>query len=467
MNFDEKKADASTFSSSFLSRSDFLRLAIGGALLSATPVSAAETVDLSTKASATSKFRVKTIVEAEGSLHVNSDGDDEPKSLPMSVRGELFHDEQGFGDGALRHYWEAKADLTVNGVATSRRLRDSRQLIRVSNGSRNRPVFGSLRGPLTREELELMDFSSSGFSPETLLPGKEVGVGDEWRQADEVTRALLSVDEIRGGELTSKVLTIEAKTTKIELSGHIEAAVDGVKTAIEVTGSFHFDQENKIVKWLALSLKEKREIGFAAPGFEVVAVIRTARQSIEHSDAFPDTLLSTVSKKARTSEVVLEFQPTNEHYHMAFDRRWHVLSQHANAALLRMVDNGDLLATCRINRLTKTTPGKPVSLEGFQNDVRRALDKNCEQIISAEESVNSQDVRILRVVAAGKAADASVQGVYYHLSNDEGQRLSCVFTYEAFLASRFAGADQAVVSSVSLLALAKNEQAKARKNAVR
>ena len=113
-----------------------------------------------------------------------------------------------------------------------------------------------------------------------------------------------------------------------------------------------------------------------------------------------------------------------------------------------MVEGDALIATCKIDQLTKGIAGTQITLDGFRTDVQKALAKNCKEIESASQSVNSQGVRALRVVANGQVAKTPIKWVYYHLSDDEGRRLSVIFTLESSMLSRFEGIDQQLTSSV-------------------
>ncbi len=80
--------------------------------------------------------------------------------------------------------------------------------------------------------------------------------------------------------------------------------------------------------------------------------------------------------------------------------------------------------------------------------MKRALDTNLGEFLAASESLTDGGLHVMRVVATGKISDLSIEWVYYHISDDEGRRVSCVFTYESDLSDRFAAADQAVTSSL-------------------
>lgn len=416
-------------------------------------IEAAE-IDIQPRAHSNSPVRVKTIVDVTGSLQVET-RDKKSLELPIEVNAELFYDQIGLpGEHfpAVRHYWDAKADFQFKDEQEQRRLRGDRRLIALQDESSLTNRFWSPYGMLQRQELDLLDVVGSAFPPENLLPGTLIDESDTWPVDDTTAGQLLRLSEVTSCDLTNSIKESTGDTTKIEVEGTVEGVAEGAKTTIEVRGKYHFDHKAKIVTWFALALREKREIGFAAPGFEVTARIRSARQAIKESDALPEELVAQARRKPSPGELLMDFESNADlRYRAALDRRWHLVSQYKSSAKLRLIDKGDLLTTCKIDRLNRAPATHQITLDGFQADVRTALDESCDEILSASESVNPQGVRILRVVAAGDISDTPIRWVYYHLSDDDGQRLSLIFTHEASMESRLEGIDESLTSSIAFL----------------
>ena len=432
-------------------------------LLAAKP-SMAEPVSLVPRDYANSLVRVKTLVNVEGSLQLE-DLQGKQFRIPMQADAELFFDEMGLAgefSPAVRHYWDAKADLTVDEVADSRSLRQDRQLIMLANSDRISQRYWSAHGMLTRQELDILDVPASAFPPELLLPNKTVEQDETWSVPASTAQQLLRLSEVRRCELTSKILEVSDDRVKVELTGTVEGTADGAVTKIELRGNYHFDRADRLVTWFAMAIGEEREIGFAAPGFKATAKIRSARQAIERSDAIPASYVEQLTRQAPGSaDYMLEFDSTDEvHFRAALDRNWHFVKHQKSSAMLRYVDEGDLLATCKLDRLNRLPTGNQITLSGFQADVQSALGENCQEILSASQSVNPQGVRMLRVAAGGEVKETPIRWVYYHLSDDEGQRLSMIFTFEASLESRLSSADEALTSSISILPRSQAESAR-------
>lgn len=450
MNINVRNVVSISFSSIFLASILFAR----------PTASAASGVELAPRSHTGTTLRVKTVVEVAGSLSIE-DGQTE-QSIPLKVHGELFFDERGLSGDTLpsvRHYWNAQADFEVDGKSTHRELRDERQIVLLS-GETLIERYTSPLGPLERGEVELVDLAGSAFPVEQLLPSKPVEEKTEWAHSKEVIANLLRLDTVTDGDLVSSVTELRPEQVRIAISGDVIGAVNGVETQISLKGNYHFDRTKKIIKWIALAIKEKRDSGFAAPGFDVVARVRSARQWVPQSEALLERRIGRLDLAQSKNADLLEFVSPDKSYQMSLDRRWYAFSLRPESAIFRLVDDGDLLATCKIDQLGRGVPGKQVSLDGFRADVERALDKNCEQIVSVSETVSPQDIRVLRVVAAGKVSKTPIRWIYCHLSDDEGRRLSYIFTHEASLEDRLAGFDETLTSSAQFLSQAKR-QAKA------
>ena len=442
----------------------------------------AEVAQLSARKHSGTYSRVKTVVELAGSLNVRkstaesatekdkgnkSDSNDNglessednkelPEvQIPLKVSAEMFFDEVGLeanNYSTLRHYWDAKADLEINETAKqTRELREDRQLILLTSGLTAAKRITSPFGPLTRDEIELVDIPSCVFPPEQLLPNRSVETDETWAHDNDVVAGLLRIEKVTDGTLKSTVTKISKEKVSISLSGDIKGSIEGVDTKIEVKGNYQFDRNAKMVTWIALAIRERRDVSFAAPGFHVVSRIRTARQPLDGSDMLTSDAVSRTNLRLAKGDYLLDFISKDQNFQMATDRRWHLLTHRRFSSKLRMVEDGDLLATCRIDYLTKGVPGTQITLDGFREDVQRALAENCKEIVSASQSVNSQNVRVLRVEASGEVAETPITWIYHHLSDDQGRRLSFVYTLESSMMNRFDAADQAMTSSVFFL----------------
>ena len=86
------------------------------------------------------------------------------------------------------------------------------------------------------------------------------------------------------------------------------------------------------------------------------------------------------------------------------------------------------------------------------------MGKRLEQLQYANQDTDSQGRRILQVAALGVIDEVPIRWVYYHISNPEGRRMAYVFTMEADMAERFAGADQVLVGGLEFTARAETPE---------
>jgi hypothetical protein len=118
-----------------------------------------------------------------------------------------------------------------------------------------------------------------------------------------------------------------------------------------------------------------------------------------------------------------------------------------DATMLRLVDQGDLIAQCNISRCR--SPRGPHA--GTQNDVKQALGKNFGEVVEAAQEAGEGEIVVQRITVSGTAGELPIQWTYYHLFDDKGHRASLVFTIEGKLVERFAQIDRELISGFRFL----------------
>ena len=160
----------------------------------------------------------------------------------------------------------------------------------------------------------------------------------------------------------------------------------------------------------------------------------------------PD-ILADLNLTADDTTRLVEFASSEGGFELLLGRDWHEMIDREDVSVLRLVNRGDLIAQCNISALPSMEDGVPFTLIDFQQDVKNALDKSFGDFVTSSEEVNDHGLHVMRVVASGMISDLSINWVYYHITNNQGLRASCVFTCEAELADRFGAIDQSVISS--------------------
>jgi hypothetical protein len=395
--------------------------------------------------------QVKVVVETAGDLKLNSDGTD-VKRLPIKVEATIAYVERTLSAAnqlatlkVARHYAQANAKIRLRDTDLTHSLRDDRRLIIVEATEKQATTFSPL-GPLTREELDLVDIPASGLTLAALLPLRVVKVQQSWQLADWAVARLFGLDLVTQHDVTLTLSEVKDNLAVISLQGKVAGAIGGVTTEIELTGKLNFDLAQRAVTWLALGYKENRAIGHAQPGFEIAGKLRLVAAPIRAAAEVNDQSLANLPIKATSSSTLIDFNAESAGYALLHDRRWNVMVDRHDVTILRMVDRGDLIAQCNISRLPQLAAGAQLTLDAFQEDVKKTLGMSFGQIVEATLEAEGAH-RTLRVIVSGQTAEIPIQWTYYHLSDEAGNRAAFVFTIEGSLVEKFAQIDRELIAA--------------------
>jgi hypothetical protein len=260
--------------------------------------------------------------------------------------------------------------------------------------------------------------------------------------------ALLGLDAVTQCAVKSKFRQLEGSLAIIDLSGTVSGAVREVSSDIQLRGKYNFDLDARRVTWLTMAITEKRAPSHAEPGLDVVARLRLATGPAQPRPELDDSVLEGLALEATPGAMLLRFASADGGFRFLHDRQWRTILDRHDAAILRLVDQGDLVAQCNASRLPDLPAGQRVQLDAFKADIQRALGDSFGQFAEVSQSTSEMGLRLLRVVVAGASSDVPIRWVYYHLSDDQGRRVAAVFTMDARLIERFAEADRTLVETL-------------------
>jgi hypothetical protein len=164
-----------------------------------------------------------------------------------------------------------------------------------------------------------------------------------------------------------------------------------------------------------------------------------------------DKALAGLTLKPEGGHTLIELNSEAGGFQLIHDRRWSVMLERSDITVLRLVDRGDLIAQCNVTPRPSLGRDEQVSMDAFQDDVKRVLDQNFEEIVEASQETDDSGLHLLRVVVAGKVGELPIQWTYYHLSDDKGRRASLVFTMESSLLERFVHIDRELIGNFRFL----------------
>src|SRR5262249_42872739 len=151
-------------------------------------------------------------------------------------------DEQRLDDGdspshrmSVRYYDDAQAVIKIASKVTKPQLRDARKVITAVANQQN-SYLSAPSGPLTRDELELIDVPANTLTLDQLLPQSDVEVGHRWKPSDDVLAKFLCLDSVGHTEVECVLANVKDDVAEITFEGPLGGAIDGVATEIELKG---------------------------------------------------------------------------------------------------------------------------------------------------------------------------------------------------------------------------------------
>ncbi|MFO0817157.1 MAG: hypothetical protein U1A77_04380 [Pirellulales bacterium] len=414
------------------------------------------------KAPSTEKFTLKSPrapgevrqvslkIEAAGDLKLNADGQKVARR-PVQVAAEFAYEEStAANETPVRHYAKAEAKLQVGNTSFPTQLTDQRRVVAIHREGEQVTLYSPL-GPLTRDELDLLQAPGNSDELAELLPVAAVAIGETWKISDTTLARLLWLEAVSESSVTATLKSVTDSVALVTFQGPVSGAVGGISTDIDLQGKLNVDLREQLLTWLALGIKENRAIGHAEPGFETTTQVKVATRRAASTAQLTPQLLASLPLEYQSGSSLLQYESTQGRFRALLDRRWRVMLNRHDLTVLRLVDRGDLIAQCNLSRLPALAPGKQLPLEELQDDIKQSLGKNFRQFVEASQAQTDDGLRVLRASVVGEASDLAVQWNYYHVSNEQGQRLAMVFTFESNLVDRFADIDRPLVASVQFL----------------
>ncbi|MEM6472958.1 MAG: hypothetical protein AAF802_25585 [Planctomycetota bacterium] len=352
---------------------------------------------------------------------------------------------------AQRYYHRANSTGRLNKTTSARTLRDPLRLASVRRDQLPETLY-SEQNFFTLDELALLRSPVSSVAIDQWLPRGEVMEGDRFELDSAAICSVLNLTTVDQGVINGAIASIDDASVRIQLKGDVEASIEGVSTKLRTVGKLTYDREARTCTWLALAIHETRDASVGEPGFDVSATIRMLRKPLDKPIRLPvdapetdfDSLVSKDLLFAELKSDALQFGTM-------VDRRWKTIQDGPGTTILRVIDHGSSIAQCNVRPLPPLPAGKQLTLEGFQTDVRQALGNRLRQLVSGDQAVSSQGLRVLRIAADGETQGVPIRWIMMHFSNDEGKRLQATFTMSSDKVETFAGSDIQFADSLRFL----------------
>jgi hypothetical protein len=435
-------------------------------LLPLAPVAMAEQYDLAPTAPDDQVYQVEVELKVGGELTLRDPGAngkagkaEELRRLPMSVAGKLGYEEQRLdGERTLRYYNTAEATIKVDKGGKSPRLPESRRLS-VTRTTPGHVILASPDGPLSREELDLIDVAGASTLLDGLLPGKKLPESESWQVPAEVMGALLGLDSVEICEVSNVVDEGNASYVKFQIAGLVHGRAEGAESEFDLRGLGLFSRRWGCVTQLNLAVKEIRKVGPATPGFDGVAKINIKRTPIDKAEHLSSERIAR-AKAAQDAPTDLILPAEELGFEVSHDRGWFLASETRTTLSMRRVAEGKLVAQATFTRIPSKSIERQPTLDQFENDVKLGLGKSLTEVVSSEEWSNRAGLHCLGVAARGRVQDLELEWRHYlTLPDAEGHSVSLTVTLAVDDRAAVANSDKLLAEALRLTTPVRKEVA--------
>lgn len=435
-----------------------LTLAAGACLGHGMPLLRAEEDAVYTLEEPADDFRVFGIgarIEVIGQVQTQ-DEKAQAKSLPLKLNaGISFRERRLLGPGrdaealrSIREYEQTTADIVVAGEASRRQLAETLRLI-VAQGRLEGIELYSLGGPMTTDEMELLQTPGDTLSLIALLPGKAVKPGETWTPDYWVLPMFVAVEAVVDQKLTCTFVGVTGNMARISFEGELNGAIEGATTKVTISGNLDYDLTSKSIAEVELSQVEKRSIGAISPGLDITARLRLRRR--------PAQIPGRVGETKYVDEATV--LPTTRQMRVRFDapwgltilhgRLWHLYHETPQVAIFRKMKDGQLIAQCNISPLPNAQPGNHLPEAEFESDIRTALGERFRTMPKKEVIPAANGRFVYRVVAQGIQKEQALTWIYFLVAERTGRQTSLLFSLDSSLLEKFGKEDLEFVEGLS------------------
>ena len=246
---------------------------------------------------------------------------------------------------------------------------------------------GSLDGPITRQELEAITTPGDGITLWTILPKKEVSLGETYKIDQLGAKSLTLFDTIAVNSLEAKIETIDSARVQIRVRGEVRGAVLGAEGKMTIQGTIGFDRDAGLVDSLTINRDESRRPGSVEAGLEIHSKLEVKREVVNKPvPELTDEVVENWPKFIENKHLSIEWQEPSGLFVIDHARDWHVTWTDTQESVLKRVDKGGtVIAQCNLKRGPTVAAGRHQDPAQFRDDVRTALGTQYKRVFGEGE----------------------------------------------------------------------------------
>ena len=420
-------------------------------LLGVTSAQSAETYKLEEPVDDTRVFGVGTRIEVTGKIQPT----DKLEAMTLSASAALSYRERRLlGPGSesellrsIRDYEQTTADIVAGTKKSTAQLANSLKLI-VAQGRPNGVELYSLGGHLTSDELDLIRSPADSLALAALLPAKEVEVGESWTTPAWAFQMLTRMDAVSKGELKCSLVSVEKQVARIKVDGKLEGAALSALSDFTISGFYEYDLGMKCITQCDLTQVEKRGFGPVTPAFEFSARVRLLKRPAQIPGRLGEQGIvdSALNEPPATMKNLRFDSPWN--IGLDYPRHWHLWQIKDNAAVFRLLDDGNLIAQCDLAPIAPAKPGEHLAEAIFVKDIQQALGDRLKTIGAGEVLTGTGRTFIYRITATGAEGDRALAWAFYLITDPSGRQATLSVTSDATLVEALATRERELLATL-------------------
>ena len=376
---------------------------------------------------------------------------------PVAVSGQLqyeqwlSHPQSTELIRSIRYYHKVATQIKIAQNTILGSLRNDRRLV-IDQLQLDEHRLYCPQGPLTRDELDMLNVQLSPTTLRRLLPTDPLAVGATWKLTFATLAPILVIDAISKNEVIGTLLSVKDDRAQLRFQGKVEGAIDGVGTAIDLQITAEYDLQRQRFLQAKLSMSEKREIGDVQPGLDVTATIDLQLKPVTELSVVTSAVVENWNRSLPVGAEQILVRPNGTPVDLLVDRNWHVMVDQRELFMMRCVEQGELIAQCSVVHLPPPTGGETMTLTRFQQQIRLSLGERFNQFAAATQLKHESGGRLFRIVVVGQANKIPFQWIYYHITGPRGNQSAIVFTISNERIEQFADQDRQLVKSMQFTA---------------
>lgn len=402
------------------------------------PSATAQNINLSETYSDRECTRVEIRTKVDGERIYYQDG--QPKKQAIKLEGGhrcvekvlAIHEKTGLPAKVVRNYEAARSNLTVGTEKPIQQaLRTDRAFVVALRSDEGLTVF-SPKGPLFREELELIGEHFDTLVLAGVLPGKEVAIGATWQLTNPAALGLCQFEGLIEHSLTGKLDAATNDQAKVSISGTAKGIDAGAQVVLSVSANVTFDVTKRKITALEWKQEDQRDQGPLSPGFKANVTINITRAIVEDVIELNDAAIATVPAglEAPSSMTAIAYRDSQNRFALTHSREWRMTSASDRHTILRLVERGDLVAQATITMLDRAKAGEHMSKEEFEQTMMSSPGWEPGSVIEKNE-VNTRPGRyVFRLSASGTNDGKQIVQTFILIANATGEQIVVAFQTE-------------------------------------